>query len=170
MAGMGNMELRQEVEVFLFEEARLLDKWQLDEWLDLFTADTRYWMPMRETLPASEKPPEPGDLAYVLLDEDKGSLIARVTRLNTGLAHVEEPRSFTRHMVSNVLVRETEKPDEVIAESNIMVFQVHRRGHEYLYVGSREDLLRRVNGWWRIAQRKIYLDQLVLPRAISIFF
>jgi len=164
------MELRQEVEIFLFEEARLLDKGHLLEWLDLFTEDTRYWMPMRETLPASEQPPEPGDLAYVLLDEDKGSLVARVTRLNTGLAHVEEPRSFTRHVISNVLVRETDTADEVIAESNFMVFQVHRRGHEYLYVGSREDLLRRVDGAWKIARRKIYLDQLVLPRAISIFF
>src|SRR5262249_57537194 len=131
MVVMGNMELRQEVEVFLFEEASLLDKWQLNEWLDLFTEDTRYWMPMRETLPASEKPPEPGDLAYVLLDEDKGSLIARVTRLNTGRAHVEEPRSFTRHMVSNVLVQGTDKPDAVIAYSNIMAFHAHPRAAQH---------------------------------------
>jgi dibenzofuran dioxygenase subunit beta len=83
---------------------------------------------------------------------------------------VEEPRSLTRHLISNVLVRDAERPDEVIAESSFMVFQVHRQRHEYLYVGSREDLLRRVDGAWKIASRKVYLDQLVLPRAISIFF
>jgi 3-phenylpropionate/cinnamic acid dioxygenase small subunit len=59
---MGTTELRQEVETFLYEEARLLDKWRLHEWLDLFTEDARYWMPMRETLPPSEPPPQPGDL------------------------------------------------------------------------------------------------------------
>ena len=167
---MGTTELRQDVETFLFEEARLLDKWQLHEWLDLFTEDARYWMPMRETLPPAEPRPEPGELAYALLDEDKSSLGVRVRRLDTGLAHVEEPRSLTRHLISNVLVRETDTPDEVIAESSFIVFQVHRQRHEYLYVGSREDLLRRVDGGWKIANRKIYLDQLVLPRALSIFF
>jgi len=156
--------------VFLFEEARLLDRWELHAWLDLFTEDARYWMPMREMLPPSERSPEPGELAYTLFDEDKSSLVARVRRLDTGLAHVEEPRSLTRHLISNVLVRETDTPDEVIAESNFSVFQVHRRDHEYHYVGSREDLLRRVDTAWKIASRKVYLDQLVLPRAISIFF
>jgi 3-phenylpropionate/cinnamic acid dioxygenase small subunit len=167
---MGSTELRQEVETFLFEEARLLDKWRLQEWLDLFTEDARYWLPMRETLAPSEPPPELGDLAYALLDEDKSSLEVRVKRLETGLAHVEEPRSLTRHLVSNVLVSPGERDDEVIAESNFIVHQVHRQRHEYTYVGSREDVLRRVDGSWKIACRKVYLDQLVLPRAISIFF
>jgi dibenzofuran dioxygenase subunit beta len=167
---MGTMELRQEIETFLFEEARLLDRWELHAWLDLFTEDARYWMPMPEMLPPSERSPEPGELAYALFDEDKSSLTVRVRRLDTGLAHVEEPRSLTRHLISNVLVRETDTPDEVIAESNFSVFQVHRRHHEYHYVGAREDLLRRVDDAWKIASRKVYLDQLVLPRAISIFF
>ena len=69
-----------------------------------------------------------GELAYTLFDEDKSSLVARVRRLDTGLAHVEEPRSLTRHLISNVLVRETDAPDEVIAESNFSVFQVHPPG------------------------------------------
>jgi len=27
-----------------------------------------------------------------------------------------------------------------------------------------------VNGEWRIARRKVYLDHAVLPRAVSVFF
>ncbi|HEX6438276.1 MAG TPA: aromatic-ring-hydroxylating dioxygenase subunit beta, partial [Candidatus Binatia bacterium] len=37
--------LREMVEEFLYQEAALLDAWRLDEWLALFTADGRYFMP-----------------------------------------------------------------------------------------------------------------------------
>src|SRR6266567_8515859 len=116
------MSLREEIEVFLYEEARLLDDWRLHEWLELFTDDIRYWMPNRETLPVAEKTIEPDDLAFGLYDEDKSALMLRVRRLDTGLAHVEEPRSVTRHMISNVLVGDAGKPGEVLAHSNFMVF------------------------------------------------
>ena len=33
------------IERFLYQEARLLDEGQLDEWLALFTADAYYWIP-----------------------------------------------------------------------------------------------------------------------------
>lgn len=36
---------RQEAEAFLFREARLLDERRLDDWLALFTDDSRYWIP-----------------------------------------------------------------------------------------------------------------------------
>ncbi|HKC10195.1 MAG TPA: aromatic-ring-hydroxylating dioxygenase subunit beta, partial [Methylomirabilota bacterium] len=40
-----------------------------------------------------------------------------------------------------------------------------------LLVGKREDLLRRVNGGWRIARRKIILDQSVLlAKNLTFFF
>ncbi len=31
---------------FVIHEARLLDELRFDEWLDLFTEDGRYWMPL----------------------------------------------------------------------------------------------------------------------------
>ena len=37
----------REVEQFLYREARLLDSRRFSEWLDLFSADVRYWMPTR---------------------------------------------------------------------------------------------------------------------------
>jgi 3-phenylpropionate/cinnamic acid dioxygenase small subunit len=37
-------DLTQEVEQFLYREARLLDERRLHEWLELFTDDARYWM------------------------------------------------------------------------------------------------------------------------------
>ena len=37
---------RQEAEAFLVQEARLLDEGLLGDWLNLFTADGIYWLPM----------------------------------------------------------------------------------------------------------------------------
>ncbi len=164
------MSLREEIETFLYEEARLLDQWRLHEWLDLFTDDVRYWMPNRETLPVAEKTVEPNDMAFGLYDEDKAALFLRIRRLDTGLAHVEEPRSVTRHMISNVLVRDGERDGEVVADSNFVVYQQRHGQHESHFVGCREDILRQVDGKWKIASRKIFLDQSILPRTLSIFF
>ena len=49
-------ETISEVEQFLYREARLLDNRQFREWLELFTDDLRYWMPMRSNrYPANSK-------------------------------------------------------------------------------------------------------------------
>jgi 3-phenylpropionate/cinnamic acid dioxygenase small subunit len=40
-------EVIREVEQFLYREARLLDERRFHEWLELFTDDVRYWMPVR---------------------------------------------------------------------------------------------------------------------------
>ena len=40
-----------EVQDFLYREAELLDERRYEEWLDLFTEDARYFMPMRRNVP-----------------------------------------------------------------------------------------------------------------------
>ena len=46
--------LRLEIEDFLWYEADLLDEHQYDEWLDLFTDDASYWMPIRRNVASRE--------------------------------------------------------------------------------------------------------------------
>jgi len=46
--------LRQDIEDFLYHEAELLDERRYEEWLDLFTEDTHYFMPMRRNVPRDE--------------------------------------------------------------------------------------------------------------------
>ena len=46
----------RQVERFLYREARLLDERRFHEWLELFTDDVRYWMPVRSNrYPKSSK-------------------------------------------------------------------------------------------------------------------
>jgi len=165
---MASLELKHEVEEFLYKESRLLDDGKFYEWLDLFTDDARYWMPTRETRERGEDGVgKEGDLA--LFEDDKNFLTMRVKRLDTGLAHAEQPASRTRHFVSNVEIV-SEAGDEIEVHSNMLVFQSRLERTESFFVGKREDRLRKVDGSWRVAARKIILDQTLLPRSVSIFF
>ena len=47
--------LTQEIAEFLYREAELLDERRYDEWLALFADDIRYWMPMRRNVKYGEE-------------------------------------------------------------------------------------------------------------------
>lgn len=163
-------DLQLEVERFLYREAWLLDQWRLHEWVDLFTDDARYWMPVREIIEGRpDGLPQEGELALSIFNDDKEFLRMRAKRLDTGLAHAEQPRSRVRHLITNIWIDDV-TADELTAHSSFIVFQAVRHRSEDFYVGGREDRLRKVNGEWKIARRKIVLEQLVLPRTLTILF
>ena len=165
---MVDRELHHEIEQFLFREARLLDEGRYREWLDLLTEDIHYWMPARETrAERDDGVRKAGELA--LFEDNKDFLRARIERLETGLAHAEEPPSRTRHFVSNVEVDEIAE-GELEARCSILLFQSRLERTENFFVGCRTDRLRRTDGGWRISARTITLDQTLLPRTISTFF
>ena len=165
---MVKLELQHEIEQFLFTESRLLDDGAYREWLDLFADDAVYWMPARETrAERSDGLGKAGDLA--LFEDDKAFLEQRIERIESGLAHAEEPPSRTRHFVSNVEVSACDD-GRLDVRSNILVYQSRLERTESTYVGRREDTLCPVGGGWKIARRMIALDQTLLPRTISIFF
>ena len=162
-------DLLLEVEQFLYREAQLLDERRYHEWLELFTEDVRYWVPIRESvLGQPEAITDGGSLAISHFDDDRATLEQRVRRLDTGLAHAETPPSRTRHLITNIRVEGD--AETVVAYSNFLLFQGRREHADYFFLGSREDRLRKVNGEWRIAQRKVTLDHITLPRAVSVFF
>lgn len=177
-------EIISQVEQFLYREARLLDDRQFHQWLELFTDDVRYWMPMRSNrYPVSSKAisildgsryeddglSKEGELA--ILDETKDSLERRIARLDTGMAWAEDPPSRTRHFISNVEVAQGEGQSEIKVYSNFIMYRNRAETEEDFYVGSREDTLRKVDGQWKIAYRKIVLDQnVLLAKNVSNFF
>jgi 3-phenylpropionate/cinnamic acid dioxygenase small subunit len=163
-------ELQHDIEQFLYREAELLDQHRYEDWVALFTDDTHYWVPIRET--TTQQPdgiPPDGEIRVAHYDDDKRALGMRLTRLQSGLAHSEGPPSRTRRLVSNVRIQPAEG-GELVVKSNFMLFQSRREAAEFLFVGEREDRLRQVDGAWRIARRKVILDHNVLPRALSVFF
>ena len=184
MTNKADDKLIREVEQFLYREARLLDDRRFHEWLQLFTDDVRYFMAGRSNrYPKSSKAiaildagryvesDVTGDDELAILDEDKTTLAARVARLDTGMAWAEDPPSRTRHMISNVEVERCESEAEVKVYCNFLVYRSRAETEEDFYVGARQDVLRRVGGAWKIARRRLVLDQAVLTaKNVSVFF
>jgi 3-phenylpropionate/cinnamic acid dioxygenase small subunit len=172
------------VEQFLYREARLLDDRRFREWLGLFTDDVHYWMGSRSNrYPKLSKAITMLDPArYVdedvtgadelsLFDEDIKTLTARVARLETGMAWAEDPPSRTRHLISNIEVAADASGLELTVYCNFMVYRSRGETEQDLYVGGREDWLRRVDQGWKIARRRLVLDQnVLLAKNLSIFF
>ena len=159
-------DLVYEVEQFLFREARILDAAQYDDWLKLLDKDFRYWVPVRETSNTAET--DVRDITEMaLFDDDVDFLKARVQRLHSGLAHAETPISRTRRMLSNIEIEKSSKT-LVTVFCNFLIYQTRLERTEAMYVGRREDILKRAGKSWRIKNRKIFLDQTLLPRTVSI--
>jgi 3-phenylpropionate/cinnamic acid dioxygenase small subunit len=140
------MRLQFLVEQFYYAEAAALDQRRYEDWLALFTDDVHYWMPVRRTRTSNELDQEftaPGAVAY--FDDTKAMLAVRVRKLQTGYSWAEDPPSRTRRTRLN--------------------------SEEDSWIGRREDVLRRDGDSFRIANRKIFLDQTVLlARNLSNFF
>jgi 3-phenylpropionate/cinnamic acid dioxygenase small subunit len=155
---------------FYIHEAWLLDERRLKEWLDLFTDDVLYFMPRRKNVPRRESQRELtplGDLA--ILEEDKRYLEMRVARLDTGMAWAEDPPSRTRHLIGNLEAVLLED-GEVRAKTAFLIYRSHLETDHQLLSGCREDVLRKVNGGWKVSRRTIVLDaNVLLDKNLSVF-
>jgi len=169
--------LKQEIEEFLYREADLLDERRYEDWLALVAEDVRYWMPMRRNVKVDdierEFTREGLDISW--FDEGKETLTRRVRQIQTGIHWAEEPVSRISHMVSNVRLLEASPtwadPVEVTVRCRFLIYRNRVEMETDILVGKREDLLRRVDGQWQIARRKIVLDQSVLlTKNLTFFF
>jgi 3-phenylpropionate/cinnamic acid dioxygenase small subunit len=174
MTDLSRLLLRQDVEDFLYREAELLDERRYEQWLDLFTDDARYWMPMRQNVPADELEREftREGLDVNWFDEGKDTLTRRVKQILTGVHWAEQPPSRICHMVSNVQILDAPpSSDEIEVKSRFLLYRNRVETETDMLVGKREDLLRRANGSFKIARRKIILDQSVLlAKNLTFFF
>jgi 3-phenylpropionate/cinnamic acid dioxygenase small subunit len=154
-------------------EAELLDERRFNEWIDLIAEDIHYHMPLRRNVKFGEQARENSDSESEIswFDEGKATLAGRVRQINTGIHWCEEPFSRIRHIVSNVQVVDV-NGDEVHVRSRFFVYSNRLRDEVNLFVGKREDILRRDSETgWKIARRKIILDQnVLLAKVITTFF
>ena len=162
--GKGYIALQHDVEQLLYLESRLLDDWNLDEWLTLYTEDARYVVP---TTDLPEGNPE-SDLVFI--DDDYNRMAARVERLKSRHAHREYPWSRTRRFISNVMVTAMHG-DEVEATASVAVWRF-RAGESSPYIGRYDLRLRRVDNRLLICHKRAILDleELSDHGALSIIF
>ncbi len=168
-AGAPGTALYGEILEFIYREAALLDGNEFGAWIELCAEDIHYVMPVRTTQVRAHGA---GFQEVAFFDENINSLRTRVARLQTESAWAETPPSRARHFLTNVLVTATEHPDEFAVAGNFLVTRSRAEQPYQMFVGRREDLLRRVApSEYRIARRRILVDQTVITGTnLSILF
>jgi benzoate/toluate 1,2-dioxygenase beta subunit len=96
-----------EVERFLIEEAALLDRGAYESWINLFTADGWYWVPVS---PAQTDPFDHISLFF----ENKTLMRMRAERLQHPRAHGVAAPIRTSRVLGNVLIHGRDGSDIVV--------------------------------------------------------
>lgn len=160
------MERQYRVEQFLYHEAALLDDWRIEEWLTLFTDPCRYEVtPLGEDDAVTMSPEQ----VYFLIADDHERLAARVKRMMSPAAHVENPRSRVRHCYSNVRISDDDGA-QLTVWLNFHTFR-NRNRQTHGYMGGTRYRLRREGDALRIAEKRVMLDMdaLIPQGKVSIF-
>ena len=87
---------------FVYAEARMLDEQRFDDWLNLFTEDAHYWMPLA---PDQQDPRLHASLLY----EDKLLLRVRVERLAGARTYSQQPRSRSHHLLQQPSIERADR-------------------------------------------------------------
>ncbi len=148
-AGRANQEISREIEQFLFREARLIDEGKMEDWLDLFSSECLYWVPIT---PGGGNPLKEVSHAF----DDRRRLEDRIFRLRTGYAYSQIPASRTLRMISNIEVWHDGREDQFRVRANFMLNEF-RAGKHKLYSGWNGYRLKKENGEWEIAIKQVNL-------------
>jgi 3-phenylpropionate/cinnamic acid dioxygenase small subunit len=169
-----DVEVLLQVQQFYYREAHLLQDLRFNDWLALFTEDATYRIPVREmtrfhgsTGPNQEVVDD--DLAFDYINESKPELATRVSRLLSGLAHVEEPQPITTRLITNVEV-EQQGDSSAVVYSNFHVIRVKEQRQPQSFFGSREDRITRLDDRWYISARRVVFGQRILEQPVSLLF
>lgn len=142
------VEQFREIEQFLFYEARLLDTGQYEAWLELFTDDATYWLPLER----GQK--DPYETSSILHD-DRTLLELRVKQARHPRAHARQPLARTVHQVGNVVIA-SENGSETTVNSTLQLVEF-RNEKQRLYGALVEHRLRRAGESFRIAHKRVEL-------------
>lgn len=139
----------RELAALVADEAMLLDAGRFDDWLALWDAEARYWVPLAGAA-------QPDDArGQSLADDDRELLKLRVARLRHPRAHSLKPRVACQHVLQ---ISRIEHADEAEATLVTPFVYVEAQGaHELMLAGrARHRFVRTVAGW-RIREKRVDL-------------
>jgi len=147
--------LKQTIEALIQRECRLLDQGLLDEWLDMYTKDAVYWLPIDEKA-------DPLTESSVIYD-NRLRLEMRVEQFVRQKRVSQSPSSQSMHMVSNLEVEEL-GANQAQARFSMLVLEVRSGdwrqqglGETRIFPGHCTLDLRFEDGDWRIARKTFVL-------------
>lgn len=135
---------------FVVHEARLLDEQRFEEWLDLFTEDGRYWMPLEwgQTDPR---------LTTSLMYEDKLLLKVRVDRLKGNRTFSQKPKSRCHHVLQVPQVDHRDEAGNLYSTWTAMHYVESRFDEQTFFAAWAKHQLSVVDGRLKIRLKRVDL-------------
>jgi 3-phenylpropionate/cinnamic acid dioxygenase small subunit len=112
------VDTQRAVEQFLYQQSEILDTRQWQSFIDLFTPDGVYWVPITQDQTEWEGSPS-------IFAEDKLMMEVRMRRVLHPQAWSQAPMWATNHQVSNVVI-EKETATEVQVRSRFHLMELRR--------------------------------------------
>jgi len=113
----------QDIQAFLYREARLLDDEQWDDWLQCYAPDARFWMPSWDDDGRLVEDPE-REISLIFYADRQG-LEDRVFRIKTERSSATIPDTRTSHNIANVELEQVEGGRHTVR------FNWHTLSHRY---------------------------------------
>jgi benzoate/toluate 1,2-dioxygenase beta subunit len=137
-------------EEFLFHEATLLDQGRFEEWMELFTPDGVYWVPVE---PDQKSPLDTVSLFY----DDRPMMEARFRRLREPTNLVYNSRTRTHHHISNVRVAGWDVGSNTLQLECYVLMVEARPNEQRIFSGACEYRLRPMDDGLKIVRKKVVL-------------
>lgn len=147
-------DLHREVEQFLYRQAELLDGRHWQAWIDLFTDDGMYWMPVSADQTDWLSWPS-------IFIEDKSLMSVRMGRVMHPNAWSQAPLWATNHLVSHVTV-ESADTEGLVVRSRFHMMELRRDTIRHFGGSYRHQLVRTPAGL-RIRQQRVDLFNAQAP-------
>ncbi len=106
--------LLAQVQDLLFHEAWLLDQQHFADWLDLYTPDATYWVPLEQ---GQKDPFETSSIIY----DDRVLLELRVQQYGHSRAHARQPLARTCHQVGNIRIAAADAQGITVTSTLVLV-------------------------------------------------
>ena len=113
----------QDIQAFLYREARLLDDEQWDDWLQCYARHARFWMPSWDDDGKLVEDPE-REISLIFYPDRQG-LEDRVFRIKTERSSATIPDTRTSHNIANVEL------EQVDGSRHTVRFNWHTLSHRY---------------------------------------
>lgn len=157
----------REAAELLYREGQLLDRLELDAWLDLYTSDCLFWMPAwRDDGKQTEDPDRELSLIYY---RGRRNLEDRVQRIRSGFSVASAVMPRVSHMIGNVLPERVD--EETVKVDSSFIVNVHdvRTNRSHAYFGRYEHELSLEGQDWKISRKIIRLMNDVVPTMLDIY-
>jgi 3-phenylpropionate/cinnamic acid dioxygenase small subunit len=153
---------------FLGREAKLLDERRFDEWVEMIHEDIVYEVPLRQA--KMEFADEFVEGAFRLKDT-KSIINIRIERLRSGHAWSETPPSRTLRVVGSILVEASERADDLLVESALLIYRQRGNADPGDLIPVRRSDVIRINdrGGLLLSRRAIIPDTVLQTPNLGIF-